>query len=135
MFTGAPLTWNSMTQHSAALSTMEAEYFAVCKAVQEAIYLRMLFEESGMKVDTPFVIKEDNQSCIAFTKNPGDHSRTKHIDVRACFVRQWVDYGELVLESIDTKEQLADVFTKALDTKQFQFLRDHLIRPRSSVMV
>ena len=135
MFAGAPLTWNSMTQHSVALSTMEAEYFAVCKAVQEAIYLRMLFEESGMKVDAPLVIKEDNQSCIAFTKNPGDHSRTKHIDVRACFVRQWVDYGELVLESIDTKEQLADVFTKALDTKQFQFLRDHLVRPRSSVMV
>jgi hypothetical protein len=44
-------------------------------------------------------------------------------------------YRELVLESIDTKEQLADVFTKALDTKQFQFLRDHLVRPRSSVMV
>ena len=43
--------------------------------------------------------------------------------------------GELVLEPIDTKEQLADVFTKALDTKQFQFLRDHLVRPRSSVMV
>jgi hypothetical protein len=114
---------------------MEAEYFAVCKAVQEAIYLRMLFEESGMKVDTPLVIKEDNQSCIAFTKNPGDHSRTKHIDVRACFVRQWVDYGELVLEGVDTKEQLADVFTKALDTKQYQFLRDHLVRPRSSVMI
>ena len=25
--------------------------------------------------------------------------------------------------------------TKALDTKQFQFLRDHLVRTRSSVMV
>jgi len=97
VFAGAPLTWNSMTQQSVALSTMEAEYFAVCKAVKEAIYLRLLFEESGMKVDTPLVIKEGNQSCIAFTKNPGDHSRTKHIDVRACFVHQWVDYGELVL--------------------------------------
>ena len=135
VFAGAPLSWNSMTQHSVALSTMEAEYFAVCKAVQEAIYLRMLFEESGMKVDTPLVVKEDNQSCIAFTKNPGEHSRTKHIDVRNCFVRQWVEYGELVLEAIDTKEQLADIFTKALETKQYQFLRDHLVRSRSSVMV
>ena len=129
------MTWNSMTQHSVALSTMEAEYFAVFKAVQEAIYLRILFEESGMKVDAPLIIKEDNQSCITFTMNPSDHSRTKHIDVRACFVRQWVDYGELVLEPIDTKEQLADVFTKALDTKKFQLLRDHLVRPRSSVIV
>jgi hypothetical protein len=94
----------------------------------------MIFEETGIKVDSPTVIKEDNQACIAFTKNPGDHMRTKHIDVRACFVRQWVDYGELVLEPISTKEQLADIFTKALDIRQFQFLRDHLVRSRSSVM-
>ena len=60
VFAGAPLTWNSMTQHSVGLSTMEAEYFNVCKAVQKGIYLRMLFEESGMKVDESLVIKEDN---------------------------------------------------------------------------
>ena len=120
VFAGAPLSWNSMTQHSVALSTMESEYYAVCKATQEAIYLRMLFEESGMKVEQPLVIKEDN-------------SRTKHIDVRSCFVRRWVEHGELVLEQVDTSEQLADIFTKALDTRQFQFLRDHLVRPRSSV--
>ena len=40
-----------------------------------------------------------------------------------------------MLEGIDTKEQLADIFTKALETKQYQFLRDHLVRSRSSVMV
>ena len=124
-----------MNQHSVALTTMEAEYFAVCKATQEAIYLRMLFEETGIKVDTPLIIKEDNQACIQFTKNPGDHMRTKHIDVRACFVRQWVEHGELVLEHVDTKEQLADIFTKALDVNQFKFLRDHLVRSRSSVML
>jgi hypothetical protein len=125
--------WNSMTEHSVALSTMEAEYYAVCKATQEAIYLRMLFEESGMKVDSPLVIKEDNQACISFTKNPGDHTKTKHIDVRSCFVRQWVERGELELQGVDTTEQLADIFTKALEVRQFQFLRDHLVRSRSSV--
>jgi hypothetical protein len=133
VFAGAPLSWNSMTQHSVALSTMESEYYAVCKATQEAIYLRMLFEESGMRVEQPLVIKEDNQACISFTKQPGDHTRTKHIDVRSCFVRRWVEHGELVLEHVDTTEQLADIFTKGLDTRQFQFLRDHLVRPRSSV--
>ena len=50
-------------------------------------------------------------------------------------MRQWVEHGELQLESVDTKEQLADIFTKALDVKQFQFLRDHLVRVRSSVMI
>jgi hypothetical protein len=86
-----------------------------------------------MKVEQPLVIKEDNQACISFTRQPGDHTRTKHIDVRSCFVRRWVECGELVLEHVDTTQQLADIFTKALDTRQFQFLRDHLVRPRSSV--
>ena len=48
-------------------------------------------------------------------------------------IRRWKEHGELVLEQIDTSQQLADIFTKALDTKQFQFLRDHLVRPRSSI--
>ena len=87
-----------------------------------------------MRVDQPLVIKEDNQACISFTKNPGEHTRTKHIDVRSCFVRQWVEHGELVLEGIDTKEQLADILTKALEPQQFCYLRDRLVRPRSSVM-
>ena len=134
IFAGAPLSWNSTTQHSVALSTMEAEYYAVCKTVQEAIYLRMLFEETGINIELPLVVKEDNQACIAFTKQPGEHSRTKHIDVRACFVRQWIERGDLVLEPISTQHQLADVFTKALDVKQFKFFRDHLVRSRSSLL-
>ena len=134
IFAGAPLSWNSTTQHSVALSTMEAEYYAVCKAVQEAIYLRMLFEETGINIELPLVVKEDNQACIAFTKQPGEHSRTKHIDVRSCFVRQWIERGDLVLEPISTQCQLADVFTKALDTKQFKFFRNHLVRSRSSLL-
>ena len=32
VFAGAPRSWNSTTQRSVALITMEAEYSAVCKA-------------------------------------------------------------------------------------------------------
>ena len=35
----------------------------------------------------------------------------------------------------DIAEQLADIFTKALEVKQFQFLRNHLVRSRSSVLM
>ena len=69
-----------MTQHTTALSTMDSEYYAICKSVQEALYLRMLFEEVGLRVDSPLVIREDNRACIAFSKDPGEHTRTKHID-------------------------------------------------------
>ena len=71
VFARAPLSWNSMTQHSVAVSTIDAEYYAVCKAIQEAIYLRMLFEESGMNVCSTVVFKQVKQVSSDFTKQSG----------------------------------------------------------------
>ena len=131
---GAPLSWNCMTQHTTALSTMEAEYYAVCKAVQESLYLRMLFSEVGMKVQSPLIIREDNRACIAFSKDPGEHKRTKHIDYRHHFIREQVTQGEVVLEPVSTVDQIADIFTKAFDKTRFEFLRDHLVKSKKKVM-
>jgi len=105
MFAGAPLSWNCITQHTTALSTMESEYYAICKSVQEALYLRMLFEELGLRVDNPLVIREDNRACIAFSKDPGEHKRTKHIDYRHFFVRDHVNDGDTLLEPVDSGNQ------------------------------
>jgi len=134
VFAGAPLSWNCMTQHTTALSTMESEYYAICKSVQEALYLRMLMEEVGLKVDKPLVIREDNRACIAFSKDPGEHKRTKHIDYRHFFVRDHVNDGEVLLEPIDSENQLADIFTKSFEPKRFNFLKNHLVVSRATIM-
>ena len=102
LLAGAPLSWNTMTQHTTALSTMESEYYAVCKTTQEALYLRMLCEESGMLVVRPLIIKEDSKSCISFSKDPGSHKRTKHIDYRHFFVREQVNSGDIMLDYIES---------------------------------
>ena len=67
-----------------------------------------------------------NASAICLTKNPIQHSRTKHIDVRHHFIRDHVLNNDVVLEFIDTKHQLADIFTKALNEDQFEFIRREL---------
>ena len=71
-------------------------------------------------------IKCDNTSAICLTKNPIQHFRTKHIDVRHHFIRDHVLNNDVVLEFIDTKHQLADIFTKALNEDQFEFIRREL---------
>jgi len=38
----------------------------------------------------PINIKVDNSGCIDFSKNPVEHKRTKHIDIRYHFVREAV---------------------------------------------
>ena len=86
LLAGGPVTWRSQLQKTVALSTMEAEYMALSAAVQEAIWLRKLLAELKMNDgNEPTVVFCDNQSAVCFTKNPVQHQRSKHIDVRYHF--------------------------------------------------
>ena len=59
-----------------------------------------------------------SKSCVKSATLQGE-SKTSTRRILPTGRRHLVYHGELVLEPINTKEQLADVFTKALDTKQF----------------
>jgi hypothetical protein len=125
---GGPVSWQSKTQPTVALSSMEAEYMAACSATQEALWLAMLLEQMSIQISKPIVLNEDNQSCVEFSRNPGNHQRSKHIDTKYHFVRERVAAGDIVLRWIPTTEQIADIFTKALDAADFCRLREYLVR-------
>ncbi|KAG2788195.1 hypothetical protein PC129_g17159 [Phytophthora cactorum] len=67
---------------------------------------------------------EDNRGAIALANNAGYHARTKHVDIRHHFIRENVERRTLKVDYVDTKRQLADMFTKALGTKTLAFLRE-----------
>jgi hypothetical protein len=123
MLGGGAITWASKLQPTVALSSAEAEYMAVSAAVQDAIYLRKLFNDLGFEQREPTVIHEDNQGCIALTENPVMHKRTKHIDIRHHFIRERVEMGEIVLKYVATQDQLADMLTKPLKRPELERLR------------
>jgi hypothetical protein len=60
------------------------------------------------------------------TDNPVEHSRTKHIAIRYHFLRDQQQRGDIEIAYINTKDQLADIFTKPLDEKTFTKLRNEL---------
>ena len=64
----------------------------------------------------------DNTGAINISKNPVQHSRTKHIEIRHHFIRELVEDGILTVEFIYTDDQKADLFTKPLDSKCFELL-------------
>ena len=68
----------------------------------------------------------DNMSAISISKNPDQHSHTKHIDIRYHFIRDLVEDKVISLEHISTENQLTNLFTKPLDTLRFEFLRKSL---------
>ena len=70
---GSAITWSSKRLNSVALSTVEAEYMALSQATQEAVWLRRLLEELGVKAAKPTNIYEDNQMAISTAENPVFH--------------------------------------------------------------
>lgn len=65
----------------------------------------------------------DNTSAINISKNPVHHSKTKHIDIRHHFLRENVEKGNITLEHCRTEDQIANIFTKALNRETFETLR------------
>ena len=68
----------------------------------------------------------DNTSTINLTKNPIQHSKTKHIDIKHHFIRELVQNRKIQMNYVNTKDQLEDIFTKALSREQFTNLRAKL---------
>ncbi|KAG3230324.1 hypothetical protein PI124_g24577 [Phytophthora idaei] len=117
MLMGAPVSWGSKKQSSVSLSTSEAEYIALSLAIQEGKWIRRLLCEilaATNETGPELKIREDNQSCIKMTKNPVNHGRAKHIDIKYHHIRDEVKRGEVKLEYCETSVMLADIMTKAL---------------------
>ncbi|GJR12250.1 retrovirus-related pol polyprotein from transposon TNT 1-94 [Tanacetum coccineum] len=68
----------------------------------------------------------DNKSAIALYCNNVQHSRSKHIDIRFYFIKEHVENGVIELYFVNTKYQLADIFTKALGRERIEFLINKL---------
>ncbi|KAL0340340.1 UNVERIFIED_CONTAM: Retrovirus-related Pol polyprotein from transposon RE2 [Sesamum radiatum] len=116
-------SWASKKQATVAQSSAEAEYIAAAATSNQAIWLRRILEDIGEKQEEPTTIYCDNKSAIAITKNPVQHSRTKHIDIKYHSLREATTRGEIELKYCSTEEQLADIFTKALPRNKFEELR------------
>ena len=59
---------------------------------------------------------------ITLANTPGDHQKSKHLDVCYFYVRQKIDDGRLEVKWVPTTHQLADLLTKALPDKQHKLL-------------
>jgi hypothetical protein len=122
MFSGA-ISWMSKRQEVVALSTTEVEYMAATHGRKEVVWLQRLcsgikFEQRAMKISC------NNQSEIFLAKNPTYHSKTKHIDVQYHFVRDMVERKKVLLEKVDTLENITDSLTKFVSVVKFSWCKE-----------
>jgi len=96
------------------LSTTEAEFMALTEAVKEAIWIRGLLDDMGLKPEAASVWC-DSQSASCLSKNNAFHERTKHIAVKFYFIRDIIEAREVEVEKIHTSRNPVDIVTTALD--------------------
>jgi hypothetical protein len=106
-------------------STAEAEYIAASHCCAQLLWMRQTLRDYGYKL-TKVPLLCDNESAIRMADNPIEHSRTKHTAIRYHFLRDHQQKGDIEIAYINTKEQLADIFTKPLDEQTFNKLRHEL---------
>ena len=69
----------------------------------------------------------DNDGAISLANYPLSSARTKHIDVRFHFIRDLTRLKTISVEYVPTKEQRAEILTKALTGSIFKEHRDFLM--------
>ena len=112
----------SKKQSSVSLSTIGVEYIVVGSCCAQLLWMKKLLHDYGISQDTTCVFY-DNTSTINLSKNPVQHSVSKHIKIRYHFIRDLVEGKVEWLEFINTENQKANIFTKPLDGPRFKYFR------------
>ncbi|GJR18852.1 retrovirus-related pol polyprotein from transposon TNT 1-94 [Tanacetum coccineum] len=91
----------------------EAEYVSLSTCCAQVIWIRPQLLDYEYKYNK-IPMYCNSKSVIAISCNPIQHSRTKHIDIRYHFIKEYVEKGTVELYFVGTEYQLADLFSKAL---------------------
>ncbi|GJX09301.1 hypothetical protein Tco_0199160 [Tanacetum coccineum] len=116
-------------------SRRKAEYIALSGCCAQILWMRSQLTDYGFQFNK-IPLYCNNKSAIALCCNSVQHSRAKHIDIRYHFIKEQVENGIVELYFVQTKYQLADIFTKPLQRERFNFLIEKLrMRSMSTKML
>ena len=88
--------------------------------------MKEALKDVNIGTNQPITMYCHNASAISLNKNPVMHSKNKHIPIKYHFLCEKVVEQNIILEYINTKEQIADIFTKPLPREAFEHLRQKM---------
>ena len=107
---GLVKSWSNR-QATPALSSGEAEYYAVVKAAAEALGMEALAKDLGWEVKVRLMVDSTAAKAIASRSGLG---KVRHLEVRHLWVQDAVSRGRFVIKKVMGKFNPADVLTKPL---------------------
>ena len=111
---GTTLYTCSRTQATVALSSGEAELYAIGLGVQEALFVKSLLMESGLAKGVNLTCHTDSTSGKSMATRYGLGKKTKHIELRYLYMQELVNSGALKISKIGTHSNHSDLLTKYL---------------------
>ena len=96
-FCGIHIAWRSKGMKSVVLSTTEAEYMALSEVVKELKFIVQLLQTMNIEVELPITVHVDNVGAIWLSNNRTTSNRTKHIDIRTSFVKEYQEDGKIII--------------------------------------
>lgn len=132
-YAGCPILWSSKLITEICLSTTEAEYVALSEAMRQTVPMMNILKECQARglinsksiPEVKCTAFEDNSGALEMARSPKMRPRTKHINLKYHWFRSFIAKagenidGKVVVLAIDTKDQLADIFTKAVTQELF----------------
>ncbi|GKB83369.1 retrotransposon protein, putative, ty1-copia subclass [Tanacetum coccineum] len=111
----------------------DAKYIAAFDASKEVVWIRKFIY--GLNVVPTIKEHCDNTGAIAIANDHGVTKGARHFRAKVHYLRETIDLGDVRIEQIDTDENLADPFTKALAfPKHSKLTRKIGLIPASSLM-
>ena len=90
--------------------------------IKEILFVKGILEFMKVKMQLPIKVHVDNKGTIFISQNP-TVKRTKHIDTRYHFIRQYIKDGVIEIEIIQTEKNKSDIMNKNFvkDKRQSKF--------------
>ena len=123
---GNLVTWRSKKKKVVALSSIEAEFRGMAKGLCELLWLRNLLTEVGFSPRSTMNLFCDNKAAIDISHNPIQHDRNKHVEVDRHFIQQNLEEKIIQFRFVKSEDQLADILTKAISSRNFNDSLDKL---------
>jgi hypothetical protein len=126
LFRGQPVYWRSKRQPIVTSSTTEAELVALNLCALQVQWLKLLLGEDLGVGPLKAKLYCDNQSTVSVAHNPIASDRSRHINVKHRKVQELIENQVMDVEWISTTDQVADILTKQMPRRQFEYLRTKL---------
>jgi hypothetical protein len=75
------------------LSSKDAEFVVLSEGAKDVKFAVQILLSMGIPVKLPVIVRVDNVGAIFMTENVTTSTRTRHVDVRYHFVREFVEDG------------------------------------------